>query len=90
LQNQNKRCIFVSTKTVKDMTTQEINKERNANGVFSTGNAAAGWFAISRDGINMITFYEGKFTFTVNGDVNKFYTEKVFAQKITKLLNGGF
>lgn len=40
--------------------------------------------------INMITFYEGKFTFTLSGDLNKFYTEKGFAQKITKLLNGGF
>lgn len=72
------------------MTTQEINKERNVNGVFSTGNNVAGWFAISRDGINMITFYEGKFTFTLSGDVNKFYTEKGFAKKITKLLNGRF
>ena len=90
MHNQNKRFIFVPTKTVKDMTTQEINKERNAKGVFSTGNDVAGWFAISRDGINMITFYEGKFTFAVSGDVNKFYTEKGFAQKITKLLNGGF
>jgi len=72
------------------MTTQEINKERNANGVFSTSNDASGWFAISRDGINMITFYQGKFTFTLKDDVNKFYSEKGFAQKITKLLNGGF
>jgi hypothetical protein len=72
------------------MTTQEINKERNANGVFSIGNDTAGWFAISRDGINMITFYQGKFTFTLKDDVNKFYSEKVFAQKITKLLNGEF
>ena len=78
------------TKTVKDMTTQEINKKRNANGVFSIGNDVAGWFAISRDGINMITFYEGKFTFSANGDVNKIYTEKGFARKITKLLNGGW
>lgn len=70
------------------MTTQEINKKRNINGVFSTGNDLAGWYAISRDGVNMITFYEGKFTFTLSGDVNKFYTEKGFAQKITKLLNG--
>ena len=72
------------------MTTQEINKERNANGVFSTGNDVAGWYAISRDGINMITFYQGKFTFSLKDDVNKFYSEKGFAQKITKLLNGGF
>lgn len=72
------------------MTTQEINKERNVKGVFSIANDVAGWFAISKDGINMITFYEGKFTFTLSGDVNKFYTEKGFAQKITKLLNGVF
>lgn len=72
------------------MTTQEINKLRNAKGVFSIGNDVAGWFAISREGVNMITFYEGKFNFTLSGNVNKFYTEKGFAQKITKLLNGVF
>ena len=72
------------------MTTQEINKERNANGAFSTGNHVAGWFAISRDGINMITFYEGKWTFTQKDDVNKFYTEKGFAKRIAQLLNRGY
>ena len=77
-------------KQIEIMTTQEINNERNTKGVFSTGNDVTGWYAISREGVNMITFYEGKFTFTLNGDVNKFYTEKGFAQKITKLLNGGF
>lgn len=82
--------IFAYTKTVNDMTTQEINTARNEKGIFSTGNDVAGWFAVSREGINMITFYEGKFTFSAKDDVNKFYTKKGFAQKITKLLNGGF
>lgn len=72
------------------MTVKEINNERNARGIFSTGNDVAGWFAISRDGINMITYYQDKWTFTLKNDVNKFYTERGFAQKITKLLNGGF
>jgi hypothetical protein len=72
------------------MTTKEINKERNASGVFSTGNTVAGWHAISRDNINMITFFEGKFSFTMGGDVNKFYTEKGFAKKISNLINKGF
>lgn len=72
------------------MTTQEINNKRNAKGIFSTGNDVTGWFAISRDGINMITFYEGKFNFTLSGDVNKFYTEKEFAKRITQLLNKGY
>jgi len=72
------------------MTTQEINKERNKKGVFSIGNDTAGWFAISRDGIHMITFYEGHFTSTLGGDVDKFYTEKGFARRITQLLNRGF
>jgi hypothetical protein len=71
------------------MTIQEINNKRNAKGVFSTCNDIAGWYAISREGINMITFYEGKFTFTLNNDVNKFYTEKGFAKRITRLLNRG-
>lgn len=72
------------------MTTQEINKARNEKGIFSTCNDVAGWFAISREGINMITFYEGKFTFTLSGDINKFYTEKGFAKRITQLLNRGY
>jgi hypothetical protein len=72
------------------MTVVEINNERNQKGIFATGNDAAGWYAISRDGINSITFYQGKYTFSKNEDVIKFYTEKGFSQKITKLLNGGF
>lgn len=72
------------------MTTQEINNERNAKGIFSTGNDVAGWFAVSREGINMITFYEGKFKFSAKNDVNKFYTEKGFAKRITQLLNRGY
>jgi len=72
------------------MTTQDINNERNANGVFSTGNDAAGWFAVSREGVNMITYYKGKFTLSRKEDVNRFYTEKGFARKITKLLNGSW
>jgi hypothetical protein len=72
------------------MTTQEINNQRNERGIFSTGNDLAGWFAISRDGANMITFYEGKFTFSKNDSVNKYYTEKGFAKRITQLLNRGY
>lgn len=71
------------------MTTQEINNERK-NGIFYMGNDVAGWSAISRDGINMITFYEGKFSFTQKSEVNKFYTEKGFAKRITQLLNRGY
>ncbi len=63
------------------MTTQEINKARNEKGVFSASNEISGWFATSRDGINMISFSDGS---------NKFYTEKGFAKRITQLLNRGF
>ena len=63
-----------------DMTTQEINKARN-EGIFSASNDAGGWYAISRDNINMITFANGK---------SKIYTEKGFAKRITQLLNRGF
>jgi hypothetical protein len=72
------------------MTTADINKERNERGIFITGNDAAGWSAISRDGVNMITFFQNKWTFSKTDDVNKFYTEKGFASKITKLFNGSF
>jgi len=72
------------------MTTQEINKARNERGIFSASNEAAGWYAISRDSVNMITFYQGKFTFSKNDDINRFYTEKGFAKRITQLLNRGY
>jgi hypothetical protein len=70
--------------------TQQINNSRNSNGVFTAGNDAAGWYAISRNGIHAITFYEGKFSFTLKSDVTKFYTEKGFAKKISQLSNRGF
>ena len=72
------------------MTTQEINTMRNQNGAFLVVNEVAGWSATSRDGINMITFYEGKWTFSQKQDVYRFYTEKGFAKRITQLLNRGY
>ena len=63
------------------MTTQEINKARNERGVFSASNEVAGWYAISRDGINMVTFANGE---------SKRYTEKGFAKRITQLLKRGY
>jgi hypothetical protein len=72
------------------MNTLDINNERNQKGVFSTGNSVAGWYATSRDGINMITFCEGKFTFSEKDDVIRFYTEKGFSKRITQLLNRGY
>jgi hypothetical protein len=69
------------------MTVQEINSERNSRGVFAIESNLGEWFAISKDGINMITFYEGKFTFTKSSIIDKLYTENDFAKKITQLLN---
>lgn len=63
------------------MTTKELNKERNERGIISMSNEVAGWYAISRDGIHMITFQNGK---------SKFYTEKGFAKRLTQLLNRGY
>lgn len=63
------------------MTTQEINKARNKKGIFSASNESAGWYAISRNGISMITFANGE---------SKRYTEKGFAKRITQLLNRGY
>jgi hypothetical protein len=70
-----------NTNKTQTMTTQEINKARNEKGVFSASNETAGWYAISRDGINMITFEDG---------ASKRYTEKGFAKRITQLLNRGY
>ena len=63
------------------MTTKKINEARNEKGIFSATNEVSEWSAISRDGINMITFSDGK---------NKFYTEKGFAKRLTQLLNRGY
>jgi len=52
-------------------------------------NESCGWYAISRDGINMITFYKGKFTFSQNDDVTKFYKYKTWYSKVKKLIKTG-
>lgn len=72
------------------MNTQEINNQRNTNGIFSTANENAGWYAISRDGIYSITFCQGKFVFSAKDDVIRFYTEKAFAKRLTQLINRGY
>ena len=72
------------------MTTQEIDNQRNEEWVFSAGNDVAGWDALSRDGVNMITFHQGKYTFSVKNDVTKTYTETGFAIRITQLQNRGY
>ena len=82
--------VILHNKQSKAMTTSEISKERNQKGVFATGSNLAGWYAISRDGINMITFHKGKFTFTLKDDVNRFYTELGFAKRISQLLKRGY
>ena len=72
------------------MTVQEINKSRN-NGIFAVSNEAAGWYAISRDGSHMITFYEGHHNCSQKGDAYRIYkNEKSFAKRITQLLNRGY
>ena len=67
-----------------------IKQPKKRKRYFSASNESAGWYAVSGDGINMITFIEGKFTFTMKGDVNKFYTEKGFAKRISQLIKRGY
>jgi len=62
------------------MTTTEINAYRNERGIFTASNESAQWYAISRDGIHMIQFRDGKI---------KFYSEQGFAKRLTKLINTG-
>lgn len=65
------------------MTTKELLSKRNQNGVLSVENEAANWVAISRDGVNMITFY--------NTDDIKFYAnETSWAKRIISLLKRGY
>lgn len=72
------------------MTVQDINSQRNEKGVYSAANDTAGWEAVSRDGIHMITFHQGKWTFTVKGEVNKFYTPSGFARTVGQLIAGKY
>jgi hypothetical protein len=72
------------------MTTKELNNNRNENGVYTVANDNAGWYAVSKGGVNMITFCEGHWTFTEKDDVIKFYTERGFATRITQLLKRGY
>jgi|DEB0MinimDraft_10_1074344.scaffolds.fasta_scaffold462575_1 hypothetical protein len=63
------------------MTTSEVNKARNEKGIFSAANECAGWYAVSREGIHMISYADA---------TTRFYTEKGFARRITQLLNRGY
>jgi hypothetical protein len=76
------------------MKINEINSKRNSKGTVSFSNHIAGWFALSKLGeyhnVHMITYQKGKFTFTKNDDVNKFYTERGFAIRVTQLLKRGY
>jgi hypothetical protein len=69
---------------------QEIQSKIEKNGSYLAYNNAAGWEAISRDGIRMITYFEGAYTFTQKGDVIRFYTELGFARRVEQLANRGY
>jgi hypothetical protein len=76
---------------LNDMTlVQEIQAKIDQNGSYLAYNNAAGWEAISRDGIRMITYFEGAYTFTQKGDVIRFYTERGFARRVEQLANRGY
>tara|TARA_R110002050_G_scaffold33700_1_gene85430 strand:+ start:331 stop:528 length:198 start_codon:yes stop_codon:yes gene_type:complete len=65
------------------MTTQEILNTRNQKGIIALENQAANWYAISRDNIHMITFY--------NTDENKFYKNELsFAKRVAQLIKRGY
>ena len=65
------------------MTTQEILNTRNHKGIISLENEAANWYAVSRDNIHMITFY--------NTDENKFYKNELsFAKRVAQLIKRGY
>ena len=68
----------------------EITKEIKEKGKFSASNELCGWCAISKEGINMITFFQGKFSFAKNDDKIKFYNEKAFAKKVSSLIIKGY
>jgi hypothetical protein len=70
------------------MIKKDYNAQIKKNGFYSASNDVAGWYAISRDGINMIVYYEGKWTFTKKDDMYKFYTKNGFIKKVGDLVNG--
>ena len=65
-----------------NMSSQDILNERDERGVVSLSNEVANWYAISRGGIHVITFYDS--------DTTKYYkTELSWAKRLVRLLNTG-
>lgn len=61
----------------------DILEDLKKNGKASYSNDVAGWFAISRDNLHMIEFYEK--------DEIKFYkNSKSWAKRVAQLLNRGY
>ena len=64
------------------MKTIDILKTKNEKGVISFSNEVANWYAISRDNIHAIQFYET--------DEMKFYkNELAWAKRLVTLMNKG-
>ena len=62
------------------ITLKDIKATKAKQKAFQICNEVVGWYAISRDGLNMINFPNGE---------NKFYTEAGFVRRLNKLLNTG-
>jgi hypothetical protein len=71
-----------NTTNSNTMKSNKIDAQRDENGIYSAENELAGWYAISRDNVHMITY--------VNTDKIKFYTKKGFERRITQLCKRGY
>lgn len=64
------------------MTVEMILSARNKKGIISFSNESANWYAISRDNVHVIEFYEN--------DERKFYKNELsWAKRIVSLMNKG-
>jgi hypothetical protein len=82
---------MINTNTETMTTYQTVLNSKNQQGTIIMGNDSAKWYAISREGMHIITFYQGGFNFTEKKDVNKYYkNQKSFAKRVSQLLNRGY
>ncbi len=78
------------TNTKNDMSTvNEVLSEKDERGIILF--EAKGWDAISRDGMHMITFNEGEFPCSKNGNCFKFYKNEIsWAKRVVSLIKRGY
>jgi hypothetical protein len=72
---------------------QIIIEDLKQKGTAFYNNDSAGWFAVAntKNNLFMITFLKGKYTFSKNDEVNKFYKNvESWAKRVSQLTRRGY